>query len=92
MFISTTDLPHQKYTVIGPVFDYANSGTGMKKLSSPMQTYDVVVKQLEAKAAAMGADAIIGATFDFRVVAEKGMAHKKNLFEVIAYGTAVKLD
>lgn len=90
MTISTTDNTNRKYESLGVIFDYANSGTGMKKLSDPMQTYEIVVKQMEAKAEALGADAIIGANFDFRIIAEKGMTHKKQLFEVIGYGTAIK--
>lgn len=90
MIISTTDLSNQKYQVLGVIFDYANSGTGVKKLSDPMQTYQIAIKQMEAKAAGLGADAIIGAKFDFRVVSDKHLGHKSQLIEVIAYGTAVK--
>ncbi len=59
------------------------SGSYQKVLASAR---DGAMEDIEAEAAALGADAIVGVSLDYEVVGEKG-----SMLMVVATGTAVKL-
>jgi hypothetical protein len=89
LILSTGDI-RQNYTIIDPVFAYGSSNDGFLKTANPLEAYSKVADLLKDRAAKMGADGIIHATFDYRVAAKTGCGGGK-AFEVFAYGTAVKL-
>jgi uncharacterized protein YbjQ (UPF0145 family) len=89
MIVTTTNLS-EKYEIMDVVFAYGSSGEGFLKTANPMEAYPKVLEELKKNAKNKGADAIVGAKFDYRVAAGTGCSNGKQVFEVFAYGTAVK--
>lgn len=89
MIVSTTDIK-KDYEILDVVFAYGSSGTGWLKTANPMEAYPKVLEELKSNAVKIGAEAIVGATFDYRVAVGTGCSNGKQVFEVFAYGTAVK--
>jgi uncharacterized protein YbjQ (UPF0145 family) len=57
-----------------------------------MEAYSKVAEQLQSNAANMGATAVVHASFDYRVAVSSGCGGGRQVFEVFAYGTAVKWE
>ena len=85
MIISTGDI-RQDYTIIDVVFAYGAQKEGFLGINKE-KAFLKVKEDLEKNAEAIGADAVIYATFDYRVAVDG----KKQVLEFIANGTAVKL-
>lgn len=88
--LSTGDVPFD-YEIIDVIFAYGNSSESLFQGANPMQAYERVSMRLEQIAAQMGADAVIWIRYDYRVALNQGLIASNQVFEVFAYGTAVKL-
>lgn len=86
MIISTGDI-RQDYQIIDVVFAYGEQKEGILGGINKQKAFENVKNDLSKNAAAVGADAVIYATFDYRVAIDG----KKQVLEFIANGTAVKL-
>lgn len=56
-----------------------------------MEAYQRVSTMLEQAAAQIGANAVLWVKYDYRVATTQGFLTTNQVFEVFAYGTAVKL-
>lgn len=88
--LSTGEVPFS-YEIIDIVFAYSNSSENFFQGANPIQAYEEVSNVLEQTAAQMGADAVIWIKYDYRVALNQGPLGPNQVFEVFAYGTAVKL-
>ncbi|MCX6726231.1 MAG: heavy metal-binding domain-containing protein [Candidatus Shapirobacteria bacterium] len=88
--VTTTDLNDKKCEILEIVFAYGSSSGGMFKTANPLEAYPKVRDQLAEAGTKIGADAVIGAHFDYRVASKQGCGGDTQAFEVFAYGTAVK--
>jgi hypothetical protein len=92
MIICTTNI-NDKYEIIDTVFILHGETAGGFLGGGGIDTdaaFDNVKAMLSAKAEALGADAIIGCDFEQRIASTGGMAEKQVL-EIFAFGTAVKI-
>ena len=90
MIISTTNI-NDKYEVIDTVFVLQSEGAGGFLGTGGIDTdaaFDGVKSLLSAKAQELGADAIIGCDFEQRIAND---AFGKQVLEIFAFGTAVKI-
>jgi len=88
--LSTGDLK-EPYDIIDVVFAYGSSGEGFLKTANPIEAYGKVADQLRERAAKVGANGIVNASFDYRMAVGSGCSSGKQVFEVFAYVTAVKV-
>ena len=88
--LSTGGIPFD-YVIIDVIFAYGNSSETFFKGANPMQAYERVSNRLEQIAAQMGADTVLWVQYDYRVALNQGLFGPNQVFEVFAYGTAVKL-
>lgn len=89
ILVSTGQIPYA-HDVIGPVFAYGSSKEGFLRTANPIEAYHKVTTVLQQEAAKFGADAVIFASFDYRVAVSFGCWGNRQVFEVFAYGTAVR--
>ena len=90
MLLSTGDIK-DNYQVLDLVFASGNSTEGFLKNCQPIDAYQKVAQLLAKTASSIGADGVINIRFDFRVAATQGVFSPNQVFEVYAYGTAVKV-
>lgn len=86
MIISTGDI-RQDYKIIDVVFAYGCQKEGLLLGISKDKAFEKVKNDLAKNASSLGADAVVYATFDYRIAADG----KKQVLEFLANGTAVKL-
>lgn len=91
MFISTGDIK-QNYAIIDTIFAMDSHKEGFFSNADPNKAFDGVKAQLAQKCAALGGDAIINCEFEYRNAVSDGLMSKKQVIEIFAYGTAVKLQ
>src|SRR5215211_652990 len=89
IILSTGEVQYQ-YRVIDVVFAYGNSSQSFFKGVNPMEAYQRVSTMLEQAAAQVGANAVLWVKYDYRVSLTQGFLTTNQVFEVFAYGTAVK--
>lgn len=87
MIISTGDI-RQNYKIIDVVFAYGCQKEGVILGLNKDKAFEKVKNDLAKSASSIGADAVIYATFDYRIAVDG----KKQVLEFIANGTAVKLS
>jgi len=88
MVLSTGDIKRD-YEIIDLVFAYGDStAEGCFGNCTPSQAYEKAAQILGHNAMGKGANAVINVRFDFRVAQDY---RNKQVFEVFAYGTAVKV-
>ena len=88
MILSTGDIKGN-YEIIDLVFAYGDStAEGCFGSCTPPQAYEKASQLLAQSATGKGANAVINIRFDFRVAQN---FRNKQVFEVFAYGTAVKV-
>ena len=86
---STGDI-HEPYTILDVVFAIGNSIQGFLNVADPVEAYSGVLKSLKKAAVKKGGDAVINVAFNYRSGFEEGALAKKQVFEIIAFGTAVR--
>ena len=87
VIICTGSIP-QAHQVLDVAFAHGSSSDGFLETANPLEAYTKITDALRHQAAAMGGNAIIHATFDYRVAASPVTGRKA--LEVFAYGTVVK--
>jgi hypothetical protein len=87
--LSTGDIPYP-YEPIDLVFAFGNSAEGLFRNVQPMDAYRLASALLSEDAVAIGANAVIYIHFEIRNAVAKGILDTYSVFEVYAYGTAVK--
>lgn len=85
MFITTNDI-NKSYEVVEIIFAYGNT----KKSSNPIEAYSNARESLKNEAEKLEADAVVGSSFNYRDAPKQGCGGPSPIFEVYAYGTAVK--
>lgn len=85
MFITTNDTD-RSYEVAGIIFGYGNT----KKSGNPLEAYSNARESLKEEAKKLEADAVVGTSFNYRDASKQGCGGPSPIFEVYAYGTAVK--
>jgi hypothetical protein len=88
VIVSTGGIP-QAHQVLDVAFAHGSSADGFLKTANPLEAYTKVTDILREQAAAMGGNAVIHTTFDYRVAVSPGQGGEKAL-EVFAYGTVVR--
>ena len=87
--LSTGEIPYP-YEPIDLVFASGSSNQAMFKGVQPMEAYRLASKLLSNVAMTIGANAVINIRFELRTAATQGFFDSYLVFEVYAYGTAVK--
>ena len=91
MLFSTGDIK-QEYTIIDIIFAMDSHKEGIIFSADPNKAFEGVKAQLTKKCKALGGDAVINCQFEYRVAVGDGLISKKQVIEIFAYGTAVKLQ
>lgn len=91
IIISTGDLK-QDYTIIDTLFAMDSSKGGVLFSANPGEAFKGVKAQLVKACKAAGGNAIINCQFEYRVAVSQGLMGSKQVFEIFAYGTAVKVN
>lgn len=91
MIIATGDIK-QNYSIIDTIFAMDSHKEGFLSTADPNKAFEGVKSQLTKKCKALGGDAVINCQFEYRVAVGDGLMSKKQVIEIFAYGTAVKLQ
>lgn len=86
MIITTGDLK-ENYSIIDTVFAIGGDKAGFFSSANVDKAFDVVKTELSKKATALGGNALINCTFDYRIAVDG----KKQVIELWGYGTVVKV-
>jgi len=81
----------EEYETIGLVVGFASSRQTWRGTVDVPKAYKASLQSLVESARARGADGVIHVSFQNRVAIGPGCAGSKQVFEVFAWGTAVKL-
>ena len=91
ILITTGDI-HEDYEIIDAVFALDSCQQGFFTGADPNKAFDKVKEGLRKKAASLGGHAVINCQFEYRVaVSSGGFGSSKQVIEIFAYGTAVRL-
>lgn len=91
MFISTGNI-NTDYTIIDTIFAMDSHKEGFFTTTDPNKAFEGVKQQLMKKCAALGGDGVISCQFEYRVAVNNGVLSSKQVIEIFAYGTVVKLQ
>ena len=91
MIIATGDIK-QNYSIIDTIFAMDSHKEGFFSTADPNKAFEGVKLQLTKKCNSLGGDAVINCQFEYRVALGEGLMSKKQVIEIFAYGTAVKLQ
>ncbi len=89
--VTTTDLK-QPYEIIDTLFAVDSHKEGFLKELDPNKAFEGVKNQLRNKCEQIGGQAVICCQFEYRVATSAGFTGTKQVLEIFAYGTAVKLN
>ena len=91
ILITTGDIK-EDYEVIDAVFALDSCKESFFKGADPNVAFDRVKNALREKAAQLGGHAVINCQFEYRVaVSSNAFSGSKQVIEIFAYGTAVRL-
>ena len=90
MIIATGTI-NAAYTIIDTIFAVDSHKQGFLSSADPNKAFEGVKQQLAQKCAAIGGDAVINCQFEYRNALGDGLMGKKQVIEIFAYGTAVKV-
>lgn len=90
MIIATGDI-RQNYSIIDTIFAMDSHKEGFLSGTDPNKAFEGVKTQLSKKARTLGGDAVINCQFEYRVAVGDGIMSKKQVIEIFAYGTVVKI-
>lgn len=91
ILITTGDI-HEDYEIIDAVFALDSCQQGLFTGADPNKAFDKVKEGLRKKAESLGGHAVINCQFEYRVaVSSGGFGGSKQVIEIFAYGTAVRL-
>ena len=87
--LSTGNL-NQAYDVIDVVFAFDSHKEGFFTGLSPDKAFDGVKEKLRNKCLELAGDAVINCQFEYRNALTDGIGKKKQIIEILAYGTVVR--
>jgi len=90
ILITTGDIK-EDYEIIDAVFALDSCKEGVFKGADPNKAFDKVKDGLREKAKELGGHAVINCEFEYRVAVSQGFGGSKQVIEIFAYGTAVRL-
>jgi len=90
ILITTGDIK-EDYEVIDAVFALDSCQEGFFKSADPNKAFEKVKDGLRQKAKELGGHAVINCQFEYRVAVAQGFTGSKQVIEIFAYGTAVRL-
>ena len=90
IIISTGGI-NKDYEIIDAIFAMDSHKEGFMIGADPNKAFEGVKQQLSSKCRALGGDAVINCEFEYRVAVGEGFGGKKQVMEIFAYGTVVKL-
>lgn len=91
ILITTGDI-HEDYEIIDAVFAIDSCQATFFKGADPNKAFDKVKDALRVKAEELGGHAVINCQFEYRVAVNQGsFGGTKQVIEIFAYGTAVRL-
>ncbi len=90
ILITTGDIKDD-YEIIDAVFALDSCKEGFFKGADPNKAFDKVKDGLRKKASELGGHAVINCQFEYRVAVSQGFSGSKQVIEIFAYGTAVRL-
>ena len=91
ILITTGDIK-EDYEIIDAIFAFDSCAAGVFRGADPSQAFEKVKVALRNKCAMLNGHAVINCQFDYRVALGEGVfGASKQVFEIFAYGTAVRL-
>lgn len=91
ILITTGDI-REEYEIIDAIFAFDSCKEGFFKGADPNQAFDKVKDALRSKCNQLGGHAVINCQFEYRVATSSGgFGGSKQVIEIFAYGTAVRL-
>lgn len=90
ILITTGDIK-EDYEIIDAIFALDSCTEGVFKGADPNKAFDKVKNVLRKKANDLGGHAVINCQFEYRVAVSQGLIGSKQVIEIFAYGTAVRL-
>lgn len=90
ILVTTGDIK-EDYEIIDAVFALDSCTEGVFKGADPNKAFDKVKNGLRKKAQELGGHAVINCEFEYRVAVSQGLIGSKQVIEIFAYGTAVRL-
>ncbi len=91
ILITTGDIK-EEYETIDAIFALDSCKEGFFSLADPNKAFDKVKNVLRKKCNELGGHAVINCQFEYRVAVSQGfITGSKQVIEIFAYGTAVRL-
>ena len=90
ILVTTSDLK-EEYEIVDAIFALDSCTAGFLHGADPNKAFDKVKDALREKAKELGAHAVICCQFEYRVAVDSGIMSSKQVIEIFAYGTAVRL-
>jgi hypothetical protein len=90
VLLSSGDIP-RRYEIVDLVFAHGSSSEEPLKNATPIRALQVISQALAHTAFRLGADAVIHIRLDFRSLGDPEPGGTGRPFEVVGYGTAVKI-
>ncbi len=90
ILVTTGDIK-EDYEIVDAIFALDSCTEGVFKGADPNKAFDKVKDGLRKKANELGAHAVINCEFEYRVAVSQGIMSSKQVIEIFAYGTAVRL-
>lgn len=90
--IISTGGVNKDFDVIDTVFAMDSHKAGFFKGADPNQAFEKVKQILVEKCKALGGNGVLNCQFEYRVAVEEGFTGAKQVIEIFAYGTAVKIQ
>lgn len=90
IILSTGDIK-KNFQVIDAIFAFDSHKAGYFQSADPGKAFSGVKDQLIKQCKRLKGDAVIYCQFEYRVAVDDGLLSKKQVVELYAYGTAVKI-
>lgn len=90
ILVTTSDIK-EDYEIIDAVFALDSCTESLFKGADPNKAFDKVKESLRRKTQELGGHAVINCQFEYRVAVSQGIMGSKQVIEIFAYGTAVRL-
>lgn len=93
ILITTGSLDEQvEYEIIDAIFAIGSTTQGFFSGLDPNKAFEGVKDELRKRCAALGGQAVVNCQFQYRVaLADGAFGSKKQVIELFAYGTAVRI-
>ena len=87
----TTGNINDDYEIIDAIFAIDSCKESFFAGADPNKAFEKVKNALRNKCSALGGQAVINCQFEYRVALSQGLVGSKQVIEIFAYGTAVRL-